>query len=173
LLKDPKFLVIPQSIAFTSRDFEVVLETFEDRPPIKARKGDGPFEVRTVWAAVGPDKEVEHSLCLDCLDKEVEANACARQGHLTLAPLAALSKAAEDAVSWLSDREPATPSVIFNHRIDGTIVRTHSGRVSMIDSPSGGAHISSPDHPAEEIILPAGDGPWVAVHPWPSRKGVD
>jgi hypothetical protein len=172
LLKDPRFLCVPTSLAFTAGEYEVLLSTFKDRPSLRALKGDGPFETRTVWSAVGPDKEIGQSLCLSCLHKEVEAAASHRQGHLTLAPLASLSEAAKEAVSWLSDREPSDPGV-FNHGIRGALVHTHSGRVALIDSPvDGDAVISSPDHPDEEIVLSVGGGPWVAVHPWP-QKGVD
>jgi hypothetical protein len=176
LLKDPQFLCVPASLAFTAGEYDVLLSSFKDRPPIKALKGDGPYEIRTVcetrtvWAAVDPD--IEQNLCLPCLHKEVEAHACFRQGHLTLAPLAALSEAAQSAVSWLSEREPAKDPVIFNHRVEGAIVRSHSGRVALIEALLSvrEGRISSPDHPDEEIHLPVKGGPWVAVHPWPSKE---
>jgi hypothetical protein len=192
LLRDPQFLVLPDSLAFTAGEHEVLLERFRDRPPIKALKADGPYQVRTTWSAVSSSSrngEEETRLCVSCLDKEVVEKACYRQGHLTLAPLETLTSEAQAAVSWLSKREPATNHIIFNHQVQGATVRMHSGRVSIIESfPSTESRdgvsipedwdsmragkISSPDHPEEEIVLPVGHGPWIAVHPWP-QKGRD
>jgi len=177
LLKDPKFLILPESLEFTAGEHEVFLERFHDRPPIKALKADGPFQVRVTWTAVSNasrNGEEETGLCITCLNKEVTAHACFRQGHLTLAPWVALDAAAQAAVSWLQDLEPTTAPCIFNHSVTGARVWMHSGRVAIIDSPTeGDGSVSSPDHPGETITLPVGQGPWVAVHPWPDRRGVD
>jgi hypothetical protein len=182
LLKDPVFSILPAPMAFTALgNEEAVLDQFLDIPPIKARKGDGPFETRTSWAAFVGGSDISFAafnnaakkLCLPCLDKEVSNAASHRQGHLTLAPLAKLTEAAQAAVAWLREREPSDPGM-FNHGVQGAAVRTHSGRVSLIETPTeGDAIVSSPDHPDEEIVLPQGEGPWVAVHPWPSRGRAD
>jgi hypothetical protein len=176
LLRDPKLLVMPASMSATASEFEAVIEEFQDKPPPlgsgrPSLKRDGPFEVRVPRTALLFEDQLEYTklICTKCLDKEVEASAAYRQGHLTIAPIAALSTAAMSAIERLLTKEPSA-NAVFNHTVHDGVVRADSGRVAIIES-SEGTKVTSPDHP-DPISLPPGR--WVAVHPWPRpSRGVD